>query len=57
MLFACYVLYCHDDAESFCITYEGIKEMLEVLDSLFNGLIPIELDEIMLSKYAANDLQ
>ena len=56
MLLATYFLVLHDDRKNFYITYDSIKEMLDVLKGEFGEFVPFENDPKMLTEYAINDL-
>ena len=56
MLLATFFLTLHDDKKSFYLSFEGIKEMLEVLKQEFRDFVPFENDQQMLAENAANDL-
>ena len=53
ILLACYFLHLHDDNNEFCITFNSICDMLEVLDSEFGGMLPLISDFEMLRMQTA----
>ena len=57
ILLACYFLHLHDDSKEFCIIFDSVKEMLQVLDSEFEGLMPFEIDQELLTMKGPSDLE
>ena len=45
MLLATFFLTLHDDKKTFYITFDGIKEMLDVLKQEFKDFVPFENDQ------------
>ena len=57
MLLACYFLSLHENTATYCITFDSIIEMLEVLKSEFGDYMPFECDHSLLNFSGPNDLQ
>lgn len=56
ILLACYFLTLHDDNKEFCITFNSILDILEILDCEFGGMIPLVSSKDILQVQATYDL-